>query len=223
MLSPRMQPSAWVLKSRLGQLAGARAHRAVSARARGLHPGAIRALGSSLPLVLIEPSGARPQGLHPGQVAPWAARWRSCSSRGQRTSAPGDVFFANTPRAGCERNASIKKRAGKLSSPLLNIRGSNKGKKLGNMRLLLTCPQGQVSGEKGRRHLLTRPWGRISATPHKTWFFPLTCPSSFLRPWGNFWLALSVTAAPCQRLGCRLGRPLGNVPPGRSGPEGRAK
>ena len=29
--------------------------------------------------------------------------------------------------------------------------------------------------------------------------------------------------APCQRLGCRLGRPLGNVPPGRSGPEGRAK
>ena len=24
--------------------------------------------------------------------------------------------------------------------------------------------------------------------------------------------------APCQRLGCRLGRPLGNVPPGRSGP-----
>ena len=23
---------------------------------------------------------------------------------------------------------------------------------------------------------------------------------------------------PCQRLGCRLGRPLGNVPPGRSGP-----
>ena len=28
---------------------------------------------------------------------------------------------------------------------------------------------------------------------------------------------------PCQRLGCRLGRPLGNVPPGRSGPEGRAK
>ena len=26
----------------------------------------------------------------------------------------------------------------------------------------------------------------------------LTCPSSFLRPWGNFWLALSVTAAPCQ-------------------------
>ena len=91
------------------------------------------------------------------------------------------------------------------------------------MRLLLTCPQGQVSGEKGRRHLLTRPWGRISATPHKTWVFPLTCPSSFLRPWGNFWLALSVTAAPCQRLGCRLGRPLGNVPPGRSGPEGRAK
>ena len=47
----------------------------------------------------------------------------------------------------------------------------------------------------------------------------LTCPSSFLRPWGNFWLALSVTAAPCQRLGCRLGRPLGNVPPGRSGPQ----
>ena len=88
------------------------------------------------------------------------------------------------------------------------------------MRLLLTCPQGQVSGEKGRRHLLTRPWGRISATPHKTWVFPLTCPSSFLRPWGNFWLALSVTAAPCQRLGCRLGRPLGNVPPGRSGPQG---
>ena len=33
-------------------------------------------------------------------------------------------------------------------------------------------------------------------------------------------LALSVTAAPCQRLGCRLGRPLGNVPPGRSGPKG---
>ena len=66
------------------------------------------------------------------------------------------------------------------------------------MRFLLTCPQGQVSGEKGRRHLLTRPWGRISATPHKTWVFPLTCPSSFLRPWGNFWLALSVTAAPCQ-------------------------
>ena len=28
---------------------------------------------------------------------------------------------------------------------------------------------------------------------------------------------------PCQRLGCRLGRPLGNVPPGRSGPEGGAK
>ena len=66
------------------------------------------------------------------------------------------------------------------------------------MRLLLTCPQGQVSGEKGRRHLLTRPWGRISATPHKTWVFPLTCPSSFLRPWDNFGLALSVTAAPCQ-------------------------
>ena len=86
------------------------------------------------------------------------------------------------------------------------------------MQLLLTCPQGQVSGEKGRRHLLTRPWGRISATPHKTWVFPLTCPSSFLRPWDNFGLALSVTAAPCQRLGCRLGRPLGNVPPGRSGP-----
>ena len=36
-------------------------------------------------------------------------------------------------------------------------------------------------------------------------------------------LALSVTATPCQRLGCRLDRPLGNVPPGRSGPEGRAK
>ena len=88
------------------------------------------------------------------------------------------------------------------------------------MRLLLTCPQGQVSGGKGRRHLLTRPWGRISATPHKTWVFPLTCPSSFLRPWGNFGLALSVTAAPCQRLGCRLGRPLGNVPPGRNGPQG---
>ena len=33
-------------------------------------------------------------------------------------------------------------------------------------------------------------------------------------------MALSVTAAPCQRLGCRLGRPLGNVPPGRSGPQG---
>ena len=28
---------------------------------------------------------------------------------------------------------------------------------------------------------------------------------------------------PCQRLGYRLGRPLGNVPPGRSGPEGGAK
>ena len=40
---------------------------------------------------------------------------------------------------------------------------------------------------------------------------------------GQLGLALSVTAAPCQRLGCRLGRPLGNVPPGRSGPEGRAK
>ena len=34
MLSPRMQPSAWVLKSRLGQLAGARAHQEASARAR---------------------------------------------------------------------------------------------------------------------------------------------------------------------------------------------
>ena len=32
MLSPRMQPSAWVLKSRLGQLAGARAHQEASAR-----------------------------------------------------------------------------------------------------------------------------------------------------------------------------------------------
>ena len=28
---------------------------------------------------------------------------------------------------------------------------------------------------------------------------------------------------PCQRLGCRLGRPLGNVPPGRSGPEGESQ
>ena len=28
---------------------------------------------------------------------------------------------------------------------------------------------------------------------------------------------------PCQRLGCRLGRPLGNVPPGRSGPKGGAE
>ena len=60
MLSPRMQPSAWVLKSRLGQLAGARAHQKASARARGLHP---------------------------GQSAPWAARCRSCSSSRQRTSA----------------------------------------------------------------------------------------------------------------------------------------
>ena len=141
MLSPRMQPSAWVLKSRLGQLADARAHRAVSTRARGLHPGqsapwaarwrscsssrqrtsagvaprASRALGSSLALVLIKRPAhvrggctpgksrpgqlatarahrtviARPRGLHPGQVAPWAARWRSCSSRGQRTCAAG--------------------------------------------------------------------------------------------------------------------------------------
>ena len=40
---------------------------------------------------------------------------------------------------------------------------------------------------------------------------------------GQLGLALSVTATPCQRLGYRLGRPLGNVPPGRSGPEGRAK
>ena len=60
-----------------------------------------RALGSSLALVLIK---------RPAHV---------------RT---GGCLFANTPRAGCERNASIKKRAGKLSSPLLNIRGSNKGK-----------------------------------------------------------------------------------------------
>ena len=54
------------------------------------------------------------------------------------------------------------------------------------MRLLLTCPQGQVSGEKGRRHLLTRPWGRISATPHKTWVFPLLAPPLFSGPGATF-------------------------------------
>ena len=49
------RPSAWAVNSRPGQLAAARAHRENSARARGLHP---------------------------RQFAPWAARCRSCSSRG---------------------------------------------------------------------------------------------------------------------------------------------
>ena len=59
-------------KSRLGQLAVARAHREVSARPRGLHPGQLRACGSSL---------------------------RSCSSRGQRTSAGGRCVVP--PLLGC--------------------------------------------------------------------------------------------------------------------------
>ena len=127
MLSPRMQPSAWVLKSRPGQLAGARAHRAVSTRARGLHP---------------------------GQSAPWAARCRSCSSSRQRTSAgaaprasralgrslalvliersahvrTGGCLFANTPRAGCERNASIKKELESCPPPYLTSEGQIKEK-----------------------------------------------------------------------------------------------
>ena len=127
MLSPRMQPSAWVLKSRLGQLAGARAHQEASARARGLHP---------------------------GQSAPWAARCRSCSSSRQRTSAgvaprasralgrslalvlikrpahvrTGGCLFANTPRAGCERNASIKKELESCPPPYLTSEGQIKEK-----------------------------------------------------------------------------------------------
>ena len=76
-----------------------------------------------------------------------------------------------------------------------------------------TCQGGQIkvdsnlSGDKLR-------------SPHVSWVFCSTCHFSYLRPGDNFWLALSVTATPCQRLGCRLGRPLGNVPPGRSGPKG---
>ena len=66
-------------KSRLGQLAVARAHREASARARGLHPGQFAARGRA------------------GQVAPWAARCRSCSSRGQRTCAAGAVCCPAAP------------------------------------------------------------------------------------------------------------------------------
>ena len=55
--------------SRLGQLAAARAHQEASARARGLHHWQFAARGRA------------------GQVALVAARCRSCSSRGQRTSA----------------------------------------------------------------------------------------------------------------------------------------
>ena len=136
MLSPRMQPSAWVLKSRLGQLAGARAHQEASARARGLHPGQFAARGRA------------------GQFAPMAARCRSCSSNRQRTSAGvaprairalgsslalvlikrpahvrgGGCLFANTPRAGCERNASIKKELESCPPPYLTSEGQIKEK-----------------------------------------------------------------------------------------------
>ncbi len=173
MLSPRMQPSAWVLKSRLGQLAGARAHQEASARAH--------------------------RGLSFGEHAAGGLRTKRFHQKKSRRSCPPPYLTSE---------GQIKEKARQLAGSRAH-----------------SSPQGHVSGEKGRRHLLTRPGGRISATPHKTWVMRLllTCPSSFLRPWGNFWLALSVTAAPCQRLGCRLGRPLGNVPPGRSGPEGRAK
>ena len=101
MLSTRMQPSAWVLKSRLGQLAGARAHRAVSTRARGLHP---------------------------GQSAPWAARWRSCSSRGQRTSAPGDVFLRTRRGRAANETLPSKKELESCPPPYLTSEGQIKEK-----------------------------------------------------------------------------------------------
>ena len=93
MLSPRMQPSAWVLKSRLGQLAGARA-----------------------------------RGLHSGQSAPWAARWRSCSSRGQRTSAPGDVFLRTRRGRAANETLPSKKELESCPPPYLTSEGQIKEK-----------------------------------------------------------------------------------------------
>ena len=57
-------------------------------------------------------------------------------------------------------------------------------------------------------------------SPHVSWVFaqlvtfPISGPGA---TWG--WPSQS-RLPPCQRLGCRLGRPLSNVPPGRSGPQG---
>src|SRR5699024_7774513 len=113
-----------------------------------------RALGSSLALVLIEPSAhvrrgctpfksrpgplaagrahlavrPRPLGLHPGQVAPWAARWRSCSSRGQRTSAPGDVFLRTRRGRAANETLPSKKELESCPPPYLTSEGQIKEK-----------------------------------------------------------------------------------------------
>ena len=66
------------------------------------------------------------------------------------------------------------------------------------------------------------PLGEVSCQRHDGEGEVLVAPSHGLcRSAGR--LPSQSRLSPCQRLGCRLGRPLGNVPPGRSGPRGGAK
>ena len=83
-------------KSRLGQLAVARAHREASARPRGLHPGQFAARGRAGQVAPVaarfarahREASARARGLHPRQFAPMAARFarahRIASARARR-------------------------------------------------------------------------------------------------------------------------------------------
>ena len=128
MLSPRMQPSAWVLKSRLGQLAAARAHQEASARPRPSAWAVKSRLGQLAGARAHRTVSARPRGLHPGQFAPWAARWRSCSSRGQRTCAPGDVFLRTRRGRAANETLPSKKELESCPPPYLTSEGQIKEK-----------------------------------------------------------------------------------------------
>ena len=79
--SARPRRSASAVKSRPWQLAVARAHQETSARPRGVAPRAIRAHGSSLPLVLFKRL-AHVRGPVPGlSIRAHGSSLRSCSSR----------------------------------------------------------------------------------------------------------------------------------------------
>ena len=122
----------WAARCRSCSSSRQRTSAGVAPRAiRGAWPrGTIRALGSSLTLVLIEPS-AHVRGPVPGlSIRANGRRLNAAPVRKANSRARRGLSFGRTRRGrvGNETLQPKQKGAGKLSCPLLHIRGSNKGK-----------------------------------------------------------------------------------------------
>ena len=88
---------------------------------------------------------------------------------------PGGTLPSGRPRRQPRRwhGAAVTERANpKLSQGRRKEEGQVRGKTQVLCGVALIRPQGQVSSEKGRRHLLTRPLGQVSRSRIFPSFFP---------------------------------------------------